>query len=175
MSDEQPPNQGGLVPSGTRGLSARSASLVRRGLDSLLAEQKQEQEDPTLMVLRYISKGGVADEQGHYAEAEQLFLAALKLAENFRPGSPFLNMSRESLARTYCHQGKYAEAELLSQEALAIDEEILGAEHQAVAGDLEALGWTYARQERYAEAERLFRRALPIYEKVYGPEDLVIV
>jgi hypothetical protein len=37
MSGEQCTNQGGLVPSGSHGLTPRSAGLVRWGLDSLLA------------------------------------------------------------------------------------------------------------------------------------------
>lgn len=39
MSDEQRPDQSDLVQSGNRGLTARSSALVRRGLETLLAQQ----------------------------------------------------------------------------------------------------------------------------------------
>ncbi len=69
------------------------------------------------------------------------------------------------MAATYRVQGKYKDAELLSQRALAICERIQGPDHPEVAVKVNNLGIIYSDQGRYAEAEQLFRRAIEIREK----------
>ncbi len=76
--------------------------------------------------------------------------------------------SLNNLAVLYDNQGRYAEAEPLYERALAIQEEVLGAEHPDVAVSLNNLAALYYAQGRYAEAEPLYERALGVGEKVFG-------
>jgi CHAT domain-containing protein/tetratricopeptide (TPR) repeat protein len=66
--------------------------------------------------------------------------------------------------------GKYAEAIPLAQQALAIREKALGAEHVSIATSLATLAEWHRVQGRFAEAEPLLKRSLAIYEKNHGLE-----
>ena len=78
--------------------------------------------------------------------------------------------SLNDLAVLYRAQGRYAEAEPLSNRALAISEKALGPEHPDVASTSEQPRGALQAQGRYAEAEPLHKRALAIGEKALGPE-----
>ena len=65
-------------------------------------------------------------------------------------------------------QGRYAEAELLYQRALAASERVLGRGHPNTLISVNNLASSYARQGRYAEAESLYKRALSGAEKMLG-------
>jgi len=69
----------------------------------------------------------------------------------------------------YYDEGRYAEAEPLYRQAVAIRERTLGAEHPDVAWSLHNLAGLYRVQGRYAEAEALYRRALAVNKKALGP------
>jgi tetratricopeptide (TPR) repeat protein len=66
--------------------------------------------------------------------------------------------------------GKFAQAEPLFRQVLAIAEKALGPEHPNVATSLNNLAGLYDAQGQYAQAEPLYRRALAIFEKALGPE-----
>ncbi|PCC72141.1 Serine/threonine protein kinase [Nannocystis exedens] len=66
--------------------------------------------------------------------------------------------------------GEYAAAQQLYEQALAIDERLLGPTHPRVAELLEALGQVHVAVGRYAEAQPLHERVLPILEQAFGPE-----
>jgi len=99
----------------------------------LLVAQSCEQATPWE---RHNAAGLTSFEQGNYAEAEEHWKAALKEAENFGPQDPRLATSLNNLAEIYRAQGRYAEAEPLYQQALAIDEKALGPDHPEVANSV---------------------------------------
>jgi CHAT domain-containing protein/Tfp pilus assembly protein PilF len=70
------------------------------------------------------------------------------------------------------NQGLYSEAMPLAQRALAIQEKVLGPNHQSVANLLSNLAFLYVKQGRYAEAETLYKRSLAIRERALGSDDL---
>ncbi len=117
-----------------------------------------------------IAAGETAYQAGRYAEAEKLFLAALKEAEEFGEQDPRLATSLNNLACLYAEQGKFAQAALLLRRALAIREKALGPEHPDLATDLNNLALLYYVHGKYAQAEPLYRRALAIQGKALGPE-----
>ena len=86
---------------------------------------------------KYNAAGEKAYQQGHYEEAENQFVVALKEAEEFGGQDPRLATSLNNLALVYHEQGKYAEAEPLYRRGLAIQEKALGPEHPNVATSLE--------------------------------------
>ncbi|MFQ5662850.1 MAG: tetratricopeptide repeat protein [Terriglobia bacterium] len=94
-----------------------------------------------------------AYQQADYAEAEKLLLAALQEAEKFGEQDPRFAASLNNLAELYRAQGKYEQAELLHQRALAIAEKALGPEHPAVATTLENYAALLRKMGRNAEAE----------------------
>lgn len=75
-----------------------------------------------------------------------------------------------NLAEPYHAQGRYTEAEPLYEQALAINEKVLGAEHPDVATNLSNLAAFYHDLGRDAEAEPLYERALAISERALGPD-----
>ncbi len=118
----------------------------------------------------YNDAGVEAYEQARYAEAEELYLAALEEAEKFGEQDPRLATVLNNLAALYRLQGKYTAAEPLHRRALAIWEHTLGPEHPDVATRLHNLASFYDAQGKYAEAEPLYQRSLAIWEKAFGPE-----
>jgi tetratricopeptide (TPR) repeat protein len=74
-----------------------------------------------------------------------------------------------ALAVLYRKQGKYEQAELLYQRALAIHEKMEGPEHPSTATTLRNLAVLYWWQDKYELAEPLLQRALAISEKILGP------
>jgi CHAT domain-containing protein len=75
-----------------------------------------------------------------------------------------------NLAQLYQAQGRYIEAEPLSQRSLGIAEKSLGLNHPDVGMSLNNLAALYQLQGRFAEAEPLFRRAVRIAERSLGPD-----
>ncbi|GHP01245.1 hypothetical protein KSF_112920 [Reticulibacter mediterranei] len=72
--------------------------------------------------------------------------------------APCLN----NLAALYKRQGRYAKAEPLYRQALAIREEQLGTTHLDTVTSLNNLATLYAKQGRYVEAEPFMLRAVTI-------------
>ena len=68
------------------------------------------------------------------------------------------------------YRAQYAQAESLHQQALAICEHVLGAEHPDVAESLYGMGAMYWLQGKYEQAESCHQRALTIREQILGPE-----
>ena len=132
-------------------MPARITMLVAMSLLTACAQESWES---------YTDKGLDAQKQARYAEAEELFLAALEEVERFGEQDPRLATSLKNLALLYHDQGKYAESESLNQRALAIYEETLGPEHPNVATSLNNLALIYYDQGKYAEAEPLYQRDL---------------
>jgi CHAT domain-containing protein/tetratricopeptide (TPR) repeat protein len=103
--------------------------------------------------------------QGAYAEAEPLYVRALRICEKALGAEhPELAASLNNLAELHRARGAYAEAEPLHERALRICEKALGAEHPDVATSLNNLAMLYQLQGAYAEAEPLYVRALRICE-----------
>lgn len=73
-----------------------------------------------------------------------------------------------NLANVVRAQGRYAEAEELNREALAIDAATIGTAHPDYAIHLNNLAGAVQDQERYVEAEVLYREALAIDVETMG-------
>ena len=76
--------------------------------------------------------------------------------------------SLNNLAGLYFSQGRYAEAEPLFQQSLAIRKQQLGDNHPSVANSLNCLALLYTSQGRYAEAEPLYQQSLAITKQQLG-------
>ena len=67
-------------------------------------------------------------------------------------------------------QGRYAEAAVLEEQALAMAEKIFGPDHLNTAVVLNNLAGYYMALGSYSKAEPLYKRSLTIREKALGPE-----
>jgi len=67
-------------------------------------------------------------------------------------------------------RGEYEQVESLYQRAIAINENVLGAEDSGTAISLQYLAFFYVSQGKYEQAEPLYQRSIPIFEKVFGLE-----
>lgn len=108
--------------------------------------------------------------EGRFAEAEQLYIAAVREAETLSPDDPRRAISLNNLAGFYYSRAVYTKAEPLYKRALKWKEQNLGAEHPSVATTLNNLAALYDAQGRYEKAEPLFLRAIAIDEKVLGAD-----
>ncbi len=75
----------------------------------------------------------------------------------------------EEAERLY-HRTRYADAEPLYRQALAIRRKVLGEQHLATAESLNNLAANLYAQGKYIDAELLFRRALAISRKLQGEQ-----
>jgi len=71
--------------------------------------------------------------------------------------------------------GKYGEALPLAQQALEVQEKVLGPEHPDVVLSVFILAKLYHATGQYAKAEPLFQRTLPLLEKGLGSEHPLVV
>lgn len=113
--------------------------------------------------------GVAAYQQGRYREGEQLYLAALKDAEQLEPRDWRLAVTLNDLGTLYLDWEKYDKAEQRLEQARKVWEAFAGPVYAGTATTLNNLGEVYRRQKRYSEAEPLLSQALVIRVKVLGP------
>ncbi len=101
---------------------------------------------------------------GDEAATERHFRAALEAAEAFAPDDPRRPESLYQLGQILAVLGRTAEAEPYLKRALALVEEIKGANHPHVAGHLENLAGLYRELGRERDAAALIGRAWNIRE-----------
>jgi hypothetical protein len=75
-----------------------------------------------------------------------------------------------NLAASLCHNGRYAEAEQMQLELLAVQQRVLGAEHPYTVGAANNLALCLSRQGKYAEAELMQREVLSMQRRTLGAE-----
>jgi len=67
-------------------------------------------------------------------------------------------------------RGQFTQAEVVTQQALSIREQVLNAEHSDVTQSIDDLGLVYYYQGKYAQAEALWQRVLGVREQMLGPD-----
>ena len=99
--------------------------------------------------------------------AETYFNKAIALQKRYDRKDD-LAYSLNSLGYMYSSQGRYAEAEPLFKQALALRQELLGDRHPDIATSLNNLALLYKSQGRYEEADPLFKQALALRQELLG-------
>ena len=100
------------------------------------------------------ARGAHREAEGHWREAESAF------REAYGTSHPTVAKQRSNLAAYYVSRKRYAEAETLYREAIAMDE------HPLL---LNNLGVLLHQRGRAGEAEELYRRAVALWEKRTQP------
>jgi tetratricopeptide (TPR) repeat protein len=114
--------------------------------------------------------GMQAYEQAHYAEAEGRFQDAFRQAREFGDLDARLGVALFNLATTFAIEGKNSQAKPLYEQALAIDEQVLGPTHPSVVKILSGLGTLCENESKYPEAESFYVRALEISRDARDPD-----
>jgi tetratricopeptide (TPR) repeat protein len=116
--------------------------------------------------------GNVAAQAGRYADAEKLYLAAIKEAEAFGKTDTRLATSWANLATVYHLQNKYPEAKDSYQRSIKILEKAAPPEPLLLASTLDRLALLYRDVSKFDESERCAKRTLELRVSKLGTENL---
>ncbi len=123
---------------------------------------------------RYSELGRESLKAESFPEAQSMFEAALREAEQISPWDIRVGRSLNDLAATYYAQGRNdAVADLLSR-SLRVIEIGLGKDHPDVAQVLKNLAAVQYLRGGFTQAEENLLRALKIWEKSYGQDHQVV-
>jgi tetratricopeptide (TPR) repeat protein len=156
----------------TRGKDHWETGVARRDVETYerLAAQPREIQEQFVKALQANKKGIEAFTRRNYTEAQALFREALEIHRRVLVEHPDTATCYHNLAATLQAQGKYAEAEAMHRQALAIRIKALGAEHPDTATCYNNLAATLEALRKYAEAEAMYRQALAIRIKALGED-----
>lgn len=115
--------------------------------------------------------GWAVENQGRYAEAEQLYRSALDSSRKAHgPTHPEIAAILNELAGAVDAQGRYGDAEQLHRQALTMRQQMFGEKHAQVSQSLSNLAQTVRHLGGYKESETLYQRALSMAQEVHGSE-----
>ncbi len=112
--------------------------------------------------------GHALEEQGRYDEALAMYQQGLDTVECKAPAQPRCAGILHNLSALHIHQGRFAEALVAVDEALALLEAARGPAHRALASVLINRGIALQALKRYDEAYESLRRAEAINTQVFG-------
>jgi serine/threonine-protein kinase len=142
-------------------------TLVRQGLEM----NQRLQSDPSRDVVRsMVALGSVLEVRAKYDLARQFLEAALKMEPQNGSATVETADNLTELANVYFYQGNYDLSEKLNNQALDIDQRLLGNENPSVAQELNNLGAIEMNRGNYPASEAYYRRALAITESWYGTD-----
>jgi tetratricopeptide (TPR) repeat protein len=118
--------------------------------------------------------GKIAVAQRRFREAEEFYRKAEVGWRDGGRASAGYAATLSNMAGLEAKRGHHKQARELYQQALKMDESILGSNHPRVASDLSNLAIQMALQKRYNEAVPLFGRAIKIDEVAFGTENLEV-
>jgi len=115
--------------------------------------------------LHSISDGDYETRQEGQAHLDTIW----RWVENINLGDDFLEACI-TFGNFYHDQGRYIDAEMIYNRALAGFEKALGLEHTSTLITINNIGILYKKQDRLKDAEIMYNRALASFEKALGPE-----
>lgn len=105
--------------------------------------------------------GQVYEDEGRWAEAEQLFMQAMEIRKT-KLGADHLDtvFNMNNLALTYRKQGRWKEAEQLNVQVMEISKTKLGADHPDTLISMANLAFTWKSQGRITDAIKLMEQCV---------------
>ena len=140
-------------------------ALTRQAID---ITRKQRPLDRLALARATAVLGTLLENRGVYDSAIAVLGEAARLQVSAGAEPTDLVQSLTELANSHFYAGHYAISDSLNREVLAIDRQLYGEHHPAVANDLINLGANQAEWGHYADAERYYRQALEINRSWYG-------
>jgi tetratricopeptide (TPR) repeat protein len=139
-----------------------------------LALSKKSKSNPMRSAQLLGIQAEIQRSQRHLDEAEISLQEALSFYDKARPTEANAQLAHVlalmQLARLDVERERFLDAKPLAERVLAISEKLLGPDHPAISGQLEAVASMYENVNRYEQAEALRRRAVMINERSYGKE-----
>jgi tetratricopeptide (TPR) repeat protein len=154
-----------------QGDDARKAAALQKQIEALWATAKFDEAVKPAEELRALRQRVQGEKHWEVADAARL-VQTLRQAAALPVGKRTALAAAPALvgkASVLYGQGKYAEAEPLFRQALAVREEVLGPRHPDSARSCNNLATNLEAQGRAKEAEPLFQKALDVSEEVLGP------
>nr|WP_322721690.1 tetratricopeptide repeat protein [Nostoc sp. ChiQUE02]MDZ8234797.1 tetratricopeptide repeat protein [Nostoc sp. ChiQUE02] len=121
-----------------------------------------------VLVMRAIKCGRITELSNHLITQAMLPQALETLRQELGENNIGIASCLNNVARFYCQNGNYSQAEPLYQQALSISQQQLGDSHLDTTTILNNLTDFYYSQNRYADAEPLCRRSLEISRQQLG-------
>ncbi|HEY2684748.1 MAG TPA: tetratricopeptide repeat protein [Steroidobacteraceae bacterium] len=148
-----------------QGKLPEAESLAREALRIAQADQSSPEHSRALVTM-----GRVQAERGHYEEAIGTLKEALAHNSTARASELDLIASLRALGAAEYSAGKYDASHADYERLLALDRKLHGANHPAVADDLESLSSIQQDLGYYAAAEAFARDGLAIVTTYYGAD-----
>src|SRR5437762_215963 len=117
---------------------------------------------------QYHEAGEAALRERKYPEAEEHYVTALRIAEQFSPSDSRLFASLHGLIKIYDRERRYRPWEETSRRLLALQEQAHGADDPDPVPALHSLAHVLDFTERPAKAQAQLNRALQIQEHAWG-------
>jgi eukaryotic-like serine/threonine-protein kinase len=114
--------------------------------------------------------GWLNNRTGNYQEASRCYERILAVRAKLGPGQPEVARAMSDLGSVKMNMGDYGRALKLFEQALTIQEKVLGSNHTEVANSVDKIGSAFWYMRKYYEAKPYYERALEIREKALGPE-----
>jgi non-specific serine/threonine protein kinase/serine/threonine-protein kinase len=155
-------------PSQALGETITARELLERGTETV-ADLADE---PVIRGHLEGTLGSVYSNLGLYDEATRLLESAVATLRGVEgeQAQASLAGSLHNLGVVYDLQGRYADAEQVFRDKLALAEQRDEPDEQELARTLNSLGIVLWNQGRYAESEEVFQRALTVREQLFGAE-----
>lgn len=111
-----------------------------------------------------------AYEQGHYEDAEKLYLRAIDETKESKADTSNMAILLNNLAVLYVAEDRWTDASMALRQAVELcEKETSTANDLALAASFNKLGKAYQSHNKYTDAERLLKTALAIREQIVGP------
>lgn len=164
-------------------MSVRSAGVANRERDTAVAARRVAQQEAenarvearkservTSFLQKMLSAANPSRDGPDVSVGQLLDEAATRVVDEFGDDPEIESAVRSAIGDAYVGLGRYPEAELQLQTALAIQRRIHGGDHADVASSLNALGVLLHAKGDYAGAQECFVQALAMRERLFGRE-----
>lgn len=130
----------------------------------------QPQPNRSLQAMAINNLGYLHRVRAEYDLALEYLRRALAIRQEIYATSSYIGMTRNHIGRVYYYQGRYAQALIELEAALAMIEAAVGREHPYTANVLSNLGIVALDMGDTAQAQRQLAEALDIHRRMVGPE-----
>lgn len=113
---------------------------------------------------------------GNYPAAEEQYKASLgELAAQVGKDHLYYTMVQSGLAKLYCKESRFTEAESALTDILKTCRDSLGEDHPSVSLCMVELGDVLCDLGKYQEAEKLIEKSIELDKKIYNTDDNIFI
>jgi serine/threonine-protein kinase len=154
-------------PGERRGSSITARELIDQGTERVLHRLDQQPETQGTLLA---TLGRLYAQLGLYGRAVEVLQKSVAIERRRGDAHPDLVKALRDLGRALAEGGRFAEAEPVFREALALAERVYPEDHEEIATALNNYALVEHDLGRYATAEPLYRRAVELERRLGGEE-----